>query len=1102
MPLIILYLLVGGVEVCIGQELKDTSSPIFELLDSEQTGVDFNNVLQPDLSTNANLFDFDYFYNGAGVGILDYNKDGLQDIFFCGNQVGDRLFKNLGNMRFEDVTDKVNMVDIPGWSNGVSIVDINQDGWVDIYVSRGGPQAGLSRRNLLWINHRGQYFSDEADTYGLGDRGLSTQSVFFDYDRDGDLDCFVMNENEYYGHPPLDFYNRVGVDSTAFYNSSSHLYQNTNNGFVDVSIGAGILRPSFGLGVSVVDIDEDGWLDLYMSNDYFIPEALFINQKNGTFKEEGKKRFQQMPFYGMGVDIADLDNDGDQDIFVLDMAFGDHYRSKKLMRSMNVDNFNFLVKTLGLPYQYMYNALQLNNGMGAFDNIAQYGGVAKTGWSWAAILEDLDNDGLRDIYVTTGYRKYGMDNDFQQRVKAIQATYEGQVPLMEKKKLYNSMWSERWPNVAFRNGGDMKFEDKAEAWGLSTPSYSNGAAIADLNNDGLIDIVVNNIDHDAFIYKGKRTDQHWINIDFSSDFKEDHPTVRLYAKGVRMMNEVRRVRGYFSSSQPLAHFGLGAIDHIDSITIAWSEGRGVTLYDVPVDTNIVYHRGNTIIDLESAWTIRSGDHSILKAVDPEKLGLVYRHKENPYDDFREEVLLPYKQSTLGPPLVAGDINGDGREDLIVGGAYGQATTIFINGKQGFNHFIPQSFYRDMDHEDGGFTLFDMDKDGDLDLFVVSAGNAEDKGDSMYYDRLYVNPGNGDFRLSRYFADSIPYNSGVSAEAMDINQDGRMDIVVGNRIIPHEYPQAAASYILVQTDTGWIENTEELAPEWLKAGIVNDMLVSDFDGDGIKDLISVGEWGAPHFYRCKDGNLKEVTAEMGVDNLKGWWWSITTLDYNNDGRPDYLLGNAGLNMKYKASASNPFEIFAGDMDENKTWDVVLAHQEGDHVVPVRGKECSSQQMPFIKEKFKTYDAYASATLSDIYGEKLGEVYKRNVNTFQSILLVSKKGKGYEILPLPWEAQLFPITDGVAADFDGDGQEELFVIGNEFNTEAETPRWDAGHGLILESQDKGGLRVMKSEKGWLVKGNYKHIQTLRWKEKEHLLILTENNGRLSCFTYKTQ
>ena len=1083
----------------INAQTGSSSAPLilFDLLDTAKTSVKFVNRLTPSLSDNANLFDFDYFYNGAGVAIADFDRDGLQDIFFCGNQVPDKLYRNLGDFKFVDVTEQMNIQHIDGWSNGVSVADVNRDGWPDIYISRGGPKAGLSRQNLLWINHEGKYFTEEAVRYGLGDLGLSTQSAFFDFDKDGDLDCFVMNENDYYGLPPLDFYNTVGSDSAVFENASSHLYRNDEGSFVDISAQAGVLRPSFGLGICIADINEDGWMDIYMTNDYFIPDALFINQKDGTFRDEVKTRFKQMAFYGMGVDIADLDNDLDQDIFVLDMAFGDHYRSKKLMRSMNVSNFRLLVNTLQMPYQYMYNALQMNNGAGQFDNISHFSGVSKTGWSWAALLEDLDNDGKRDIYVTTGYRKYAMDNDFQRKVKEVQARYDGKVPLSEKQKLYEAMWSERYPNVLYHNEGDMHFLNLAAAWGLDATSFSNGAAIGDLDNDGLLDIVVNNIDHPAFVYRGRPSSKHWLNVVVQGDVSEHYSVVEVYANGLKQSAEIRRVRGYFSSSQPLAHFGLGDRTKVDSVIIRWKDGSNKTLYHVAANQVLSVSKPVRASYTDSVRVLHGkGDDALVK-IDPLSIGLNYKHEENRYDDFAKEVLLPFKQSTLGPPLVAGDVNGDGYDDLIIGGAAGQPTQLFFNGTRGFNHFIPAAFMTDAYHEDGAFCLFDMDGDGDLDLFATSAGNAKPAGDSMYYDRLYENPGNGNFVQVPL---EIPGDGTYSARAvvpMDIDKDGHQELVVGNRIVPQSYPKAPPSYVLATSEDGWTDRTVDLVPEFSQMGSINEMVVTDVNRDGWEDLIVVGEWGAPHIFINEHGVLRDRSGQWLPPALSGWWWSVSEVDINRDDMPDYILGNAGLNMKYKASEEHPFEVFAGDVDKNRTWDVILAHPEGDHIVPVRGKECSSQQMPFIKEKFKSYDAYASATLSDIYGKALDSTVSKQVKEFRSIVLVNRGGTHFEVLPLPWQAQLFPLLGVIPLHSSEEGM-SYFLFGDEYNTEVETPRWDAGHGSILTS--KNGRLSIKNKKGWALDGNVKDGVKIRLHDGSDLLIFTRNNEMLQCLRYK--
>jgi len=559
-----------------------TLSPNFLKINSETSGLFFNNKITPDLTSKANLFDYDFFYNGAGIGIEDLNNDGLKDIFFCGNQVPNKLYINKGNLIFEDVSELANVNTNKNWSNGVTFVDINNDGWMDIYVSQGGPENKEKRKNLLFINQKDLTFKEEASNYGLDDMGISTQSAFFDYDKDGDLDCIVMNENNYYGVDPSTFYS-ILKNKQILKNNSSHLYKNDNGKFIDVTAKAGLLRPSFGLGLCVSDINNDSWLDIYMANDYYVPDVLFINNKNGTFSDQIKTFTNQISFYGMGIDIADINNDNLKDIFVLDMASSDHIRSKTLMASMNVPKFDLLINTLGLQYQYMYNSLQLNMGENKFHNVSQLTGVSKTDWSWSGLIFDTDNDENEDIYVTNGYRKYASDNDERTKIAKAKQQYRGKVPLTVKEELYNSLPSEKLANILFKNNGDLHFDNVTSLSELNEPSFSNGAAYSDLDNDGDLDIVVNNMDDNAFLFKNMSVENgnaNYIKIVTKGLNSEDFAKVSITYNGKTRTKESKRVRGYRSAVDNTIHFGLGNNGIIDTLKIIWPSGKQILQYNV------------------------------------------------------------------------------------------------------------------------------------------------------------------------------------------------------------------------------------------------------------------------------------------------------------------------------------------------------------------------------------------------------------------------------------------------------------------------------------------------------------------------------------------
>ena len=1071
-----------------GSLTPEITEPVFARVSPEDSGVYFENRIRENLSTLENLFDFDYFYNGAGAGVADLNNDGLLDIFFCGNQVPNKLFLNKGDMVFEDVSATAGINQGKQWSNGVAFADVNGDGWLDIYVSQGGPNPRPNRKNLLFLNQQDGTFTEVAEALGLADMGISTQSAFFDYDRDGDLDCIVMNESEYYGADPILLNRLIEGNPEAPWFNSSHLYRNDGGTFTDVSKEAGIQRPIFGLGLSVSDINADGWPDIYLASDYYLPDALFINQGDGTFADHIEEYTQQISYYGMGIDIADINNDALQDIFVLDMASSDHYRSKTLMASMDVARFNYLTQRAGYHYQYMYNSLQLNMGQNHFSNVAQQTGMASTDWSWSVLMTDFDLDADKDVYVTNGYRRYALDNDLQQRVFQAKQQYNNKVPLSVKTELYRSMPSEKLPNLLFENKGSLSFEEKGQNWGLGDLTFSNGAAMGDLDNDGDVDLVVNNMDDNAFIYKNQSVEQgrgNFLKVTAGGTTSEAFASVTLYHGDTRQFIETRRVRGYRSSHEPVAHFGLGSATRADSLIVRWPDGKELALRDVPA---------NQILEISPSEAIgATGDKMEKPLFEPVRAvdaGITAVHRENPYNDFETEILLPYKQSNFGPYSSKGDVNGDGMADVYMGGASGQPGTLLLKKQRGFEAVVVADFEKDRAYEDMESVFFDLDSDGDLDLYVVSGGNEFEQGSSLYQDRVYRNDGKGNFSRAEDVLNPGPGYSGKAVISMDFDQDGDADLVVGNRILARNYPRHAPSILLENREGVLFDVTAEKAPALADFGIVNSLLETDFDGDGRNDLIALGEWtGVGVLKNTPGGFVLQDAGTLGVP-MSGWWFSVHQTDANGDGHPDYVLGNAGHNIKFSASPEKPFKVFAADFDQNGTHDIVLSKKYHDQYVPVRGRECSSQQMPFIAQKFPSYSEFASASLEEVYGASLKESYEREIDSFTSFLLLNDGNGRFTPVALPPEAQMTPVYDLVATDLNQDGLEDLILAGNIYETEVETPRLDALSGTVLLSNGNGSYEVMPhTRSGLYLRGNVKSL--LRYQEAGELFILVGRN-----------
>lgn len=1077
-----------------GQEQKEA---LFRLVSAEQSGIDFQNTVQHDVSTMANLFDFDYFYNGAGVAIVDINNDGLQDIFFCGNQVPNRLYLNKGGLVFDDVSDVAGINKGKKWSNGVSIVDLNEDGWSDIYVSQGGPNPESDRKNLLYINQQDNTFEELAEEYGLADPGLSTQSAFFDYDKDGDLDCFVTNESTAYGLDPVSFYRKMNEERELILKSSSHLYQNNDGVFTDVTAQAGMLRPSFGLGLSVSDINGDGWLDIYIANDYYIPDAMYINQGNGRFFDEIKLRASQVSFFGMGVDIADFNNDLYQDILVLDMASKDHYRSKTLMASMDVEQFDLLTDKLNFAHQYMFNSLQLNNTNHNFTNVSHQLGIAKTDWSWAGLVADFDNDGWKDIYVTNGYRRYALDNDFKNEVVKTKVMYRGNVPMDAKRELYESMNSERISNVLYKNNGSLDFTDISKTSGIGVPSFSNGAAYGDLDNDGDLDLVVNNLDHEAFLFANNSQENrggNFLTVVPIGKLSEGFPKVYLRYGDSTQMIETKGVRGYFSYNEPIAHFGLGQTKQVDTVRVEWPDGNVNLLYNLKANQRITVSQ-ETVQDSEE----KSESSLSPLFTEAKDLGLDYHHVENEFDDFRKEVLLPYKQSTIGPAVATGDVNGDGLQDIFLGGGSGQRATIFVRTDNGFMEVESPDFQELEMTEDVGAIFFDLEGDGDQDLYVVSGGNEFEPESELYQDKVFENNGKGVFTRVEAIENPVRFSGGAIAK-LDFDNDGDEDLIVGNRIIPQHYPTPAESRILQNNNGKLVDVTALVSPEFMEFGIVNDLLVTDLDQDGQDDFIAVGEWTGIGLFYNRNGKFENRASDSGIDKSRGWWYSASQTDVNQDEYPDYVIGNVGLNTKFKASSDKPFKVYADDFDANGTLDVVLSQPYKDEYVPVRGRECSSEQMPFIAKKFDTYSSFANASMEEIFGDKLENSLALEVNQFESVVLIGNAEGNFDIKLLPAIAQSFPLLSAVSRDVDNDGLQDLILAGNIYNTEVETPRWDGGKGIILRSLGNGQYRPLTvEESGIYVSGNVKSLKWVTTQGDKDLLLAIRNNGPLSVFQF---
>ncbi|WP_405410798.1 VCBS repeat-containing protein [Maribacter sp. Asnod1-A12] len=1086
-------------------EKIEVDSKLFTLLKSEVTGIDFNNIVKDD--PDKNIFAYANFYGGAGVGVGDFNNDGLQDIFFAGNMVPDKLYLNQGNLSFIDNSQQAGILNFDGWSTGVTVADINNDGHLDIYVSRELYDENPEwRRNLLYINKGNGTFEENAEEYGIANTERTRHATFLDYDKDGLLDLFLLTQPPNPGS--LSKYHNS--DNLLLPKYSLKLYKNDGESFQDVSEKADINKTGFPNAVSASDINNDGWTDLYVANDFYAPDFLFLNNQDGTFSSIEKTALKQTSYYSMGIDVADINNDQKLDVFVLDMVSEDNFRLKSNMSGMNIASFWKVVENGG-GHQYMYNTLQLNNGNETFSNIAQFSGMSATDWSWSNLIADFDNDGLKDTYVTNGLlrdiRNTDADKNVANYINTTRANWLQKNPnaqnissiwdIVDLDKAVSMVPSQPLKNYAYKNIGDLEFKNSSNDWGLDNESFSNGSAYADLDNDGDLDLVVNNINSEAFIYRNNseaKENSNYLRIQLVDE--NNKPTfgarVNLYtSKGIQTL-ETTNVRGIYSTSESDLHFGLKDIDKVDSLSVLWPNGKSITKRGI--QANQILQISSTESKATQARTQKPNKHLFADKTDlfPAK----FKHQENTFDDFEKQVLLPHKLSQFGPALTAGDINNDGLVDFYIGGAAEQAPILFVQQKDGdFNKSQTAFWQKEAGYEDVDAIFIDIDNDGLKDLYVVSGGNEYPKNDFHYTDRIYLNKGNGTFKKGAILnADRI---SGSVVKSADYDGDGDIDLFVGGRHTPQQYPNPSSSMLLINDNGQLTNNSKSISPQLLYIGMVTDAIWSDYDGDLDLDLIIVGEWMPISIFENRNGNLTKVE-NKNFKSSYGWWFSIEQGDFDNDGDLDYIAGNLGLNYKYKTSTDKPFDVYYNDFDANGNSDIVLGYYNQEKHYPLRGFSCSSEQVPELKKKIVKYDAFASMELKDVYGEeKLKNSLHYSADTFSSVF-IENLGKGqFKMTDLPNLAQLTNINDMLVRDFNDDGTLDVLAVGNLYVSEIETPRNDAGTGILLLGNGKGDFTVkLGSEIGFYAAKDAKKITSLISKEKEYILV-GNNNDVLQFF-----
>ncbi|WP_420603028.1 VCBS repeat-containing protein [Flagellimonas sp.] len=1081
---------------CENQETET----LFTLLPYNKTGINFNNRLQE--TEKFNVLEYGYLYNGGGVAVGDINNDGLLDIYFTGNMVGSHLYLNQGDFKFREIAKKAGVFAEGLWNTGTTMVDVNADGLLDIYVCRSAAKDPDKRRNLLFINNGDLTFTEKAKEFGIDDSGYTTQASFFDYDNDGDLDLYVLNHStqEYAGFDRITY--RLKDRKNSAY--SDKLYKNDGGHFMDVSEEAGLISNvlGFGLGISVSDLNNDGWLDMYVSNDYNEQDYLYLNNQDGTFTESLEKYVGHTSLFSMGSDIADVNNDGYTDIITLDMLPEDNYRQKMVSGPDNYEKHSLLEKS-GFYHQTMRNMMQLNNQGNSFSEIGQFSGISNTDWSWASLIADFDNDGFKDVYITNGYKRDYTNMDF--------INYAVQEKLNENKtgqrtaisELLENMPSAVVENYMYQNNGDLTFAKMNTDWGLDQKSLSNGAAYGDLDNDGDLDLIVNNIDGHAFLYRNNSEQiktNNYLKVKLKGSDKNKFGVgakIELEHNGNTNVQEMIPSRGYQSSMPYNLVFGLGKDSVVQKLRIKWPDGKVQVLKNIKANTTQEISNGDAMTILGSKISEESDSYFASRT---DSL-ISYQHVENEYNDFKRERLLPHQLSTQGPKIAQGDINGDGLEDVFVGGAKGSLGQLFQQNKNG--EFVTRNnnfLLTDIDSEDIGAQFFDADKDGDLDLYIVSGGNAFDKEDAELQDRIYVNDGKGNFRKKE---EALPQmlTSGSCISTGDFDNDGDLDLFIGGRVMPGEYPTSPRSYILINDGQGNFEDkTAEISSDLEFPGMVTDAVWTDFNADGQLDLIVVGEWMPIRIFENAGNTLNEITETSGTKNSEGLWNKIVADDFDEDGDMDYVLGNFGLNSQLKASISEPASLYVKDFDGNGSIDPILCSYIMGEEFPAFSKDDLVEQLNGLKNKYVSYEDYANEKITDIFSaQELENSTVYQARNFSSGYLENLGNNQFQFIALPMEAQLSPVYGIISQDFNGDGHKDVLLAGNFYGTRVKYGRYDASKGTLLLGDGKGNFSgVGSSGSGLNVDGEVRDLALLNLADDKRVVVFVKNNAPVEIYS----
>ena len=1091
---------------CSKQPITIPIDKMFTLLPADYTRLEFENNLVDE--TKFNVFKYRNYYNGGGVAIGDVNNDGLPDVYLTSNQQSNKLFINEGNFQFKNVTKQAQVKGAHKWSTGVSMVDINGDRLLDIYVCNSGNIKGDDRANELFINQGiGEdgipTFKEAASDYGIDNRGFSIHAAFFDYDRDGDLDLYVLN-NAFRALSTFNLENNLRHERDNF--GGDYLYRNDNGKFVDVSEEAGIYGSviGFGLGLTVSDINNDRWPDIYVTNDFFERDYLYINNRDGTFTEDLENMLQHTSLASMGSDIADINNDGFMDIFTTDMLPEDDYRLKT---TFNFETYAFNEKKVnwGYYYQVPQNALQLNNGyVGStdqitFSDIGLFAGVAQTDWTWGVDIVDLDNDGFKDLFMCNGIFRDVTNQDYIDYLASednIRKLIGGE--RINFPELIQQMPSTPLSNYTFQNEKNLTFTNKTKDWGLDDLSFSNSLAYGDLDGDGDTDLIINNINQSAFVYRNEAdslTENHFLKINLIGEGLNTYgigARINLHCVNKQLfVLEQMPMRTFQSSQDYTLTFGLGKNTKVDSLIVLWPDGAQSKFENILVDTMITIRQEESYPPPQK----RIEDIALVFREITNEFPLRYTHKENEFIDFQRNPFIPHKLSTEGPKIAKGDVNGDGLEDFYIGGAKGSPGKLFVQNELGvFINTNEKLFEQNSISEDVGVSFFDVEGDGDIDLYVVSGGNEYSRQAPAFMDRLYINNGRGDFSLSK---NKLPkfYASGSCVKPGDFDGDGDLDLFVGSRSIPWRYGMTPTSYLLQNDGLGnYSIVTEQYAPDLANIGLVTDAKWVDYDNDKDLDLIVVGEWMPVTIMQNNNSRLIDVTDQVGLGETNGWWNCILADDINGDGRVDLVAGNLGKNSKIRASLTEPATIYISDFDGNGLSEQIVCYYKLGKSYPMLLRSEIVNQMPYLKDKFPTHDDYAGKQITDIFSqEQLKSALVRKAYTFATTVFYGTNNGTFRQYPLPAEAQFSPVYAIIAKDFDDDGYKDLLLAGNFYGAKPQLGRYDASYGTLLKSI--GGERFTPlsiQNSGLTLTGQVRDMVSITWKKKQRIIIVTKNNA----------